>query len=166
MIKYRFDQFEFSNQDRTEFFKGYMSPLPVQIVWDQSSSDINVQRSDLLMNRTVPDFKFTTFNRRFITSWFIKLAFNWINFFSNRSGWSSYISTKLFSIIWTACMIVFKRFTWTPRQKRSEDHLANNVTSFELANYFFTWRTQTAGELLLVYPLISSIMIHSCEESR
>ena len=116
MFKYRFDQFEFSNENRTEFFKRYMSPLSVQIFRDHGSSGINVRRFLSIMNRTVPDFKFTPFNRGFISGWFIKLAFDWINFFSNRSGWFTSISIKLFSIAWTACMIVFIRFTKTHGQ--------------------------------------------------
>ena len=93
-----------------------MSPLPVQIFRNQDSSDMNVWRFYLFMNRTVPDFKFTPFNRGFISGWFIKLASDWINFFSNRSGWFTSISIRLFSIAWTAGMIVFIRFTWTHGQ--------------------------------------------------
>ena len=130
MFKYRFDQFEFSNENRTEFLKRYMSPLPVQIFRNQASLDINVQRSDSFMNRTVPEFKFTPFNRGFIADWFIKLAFDWINFFSNRSGWSTSISIKLFSIAWTACMIFFIRFTKTHEQiiREKSDTFGPDIT--------------------------------------
>ena len=82
------------------------------------------------MNRTFPDFEFTPFNRGFIPNRFIKLAFNWINFFSNRSGWFTSIITRLFSIIWTACMIVFIRFTKTHGQiiREKSDNFGPAVT--------------------------------------
>ena len=82
------------------------------------------------MNRTFPDFEFTPFNRGFIPNRFIKLAFNWINFFSNRSGWFTSIITRLFSIAWTACMIVFIRFTKTHGQiiREKSDNFGPAVT--------------------------------------